>query len=64
MEKTLEEIASELGISRQAAHQCLRRALTKAEKICEARGLSREEALEIFKSSDNRETVWEKIERN
>ena len=64
MSMTLDEIATELGITRQGVNGILRNALRKARRICSDHGIDADTAAEILRIAGNRETVWEKIERS
>jgi predicted transcriptional regulator len=64
MGSTLEEIATELGMTRQGVNRIIKNALRKARRICEERGLDAETCIEILRIAEDRETVWDRIERS
>lgn len=60
---TLDEVARELGCSKQAVHALERRILLRLRTALEARGFGPAEAREVLDALQAKETSWERLYR-
>ena len=60
---TLDEVAREMGCSKQAVHALEKRILIRLRKALEARGFGHTEAREVLDALQAKETSWERLYR-